>query len=211
MGCEAVMDSPPLPRPPTVPGFTDLEFAGEGGFSVVYRAEQEHVGRLVAVKVLTGLNTDDQRSKDRFLREVRFMGRLDQIDNIVDIYVPVFSEEGWPCIVMPYMAGGSLAARIDSEGPLPVNQVLELGEKIARALGKAHLKGEGAEYWIGALTCADVLALGRSDRRTVGCLCLSADHFRPNSCSVRSSIGCSSRSSSCSWPAASPAGCSKPR
>lgn len=124
-----------------IDGFSEFEPIGRGGFSVVYRAREAYVDRLVAIKVLHGVSTDDAMARDRFLREVRAMGRLSGIPNVVDVYRPVFTEHGEPCIVMPYLAGGNLTELLDSQGPLWASDVRDLGITLATALATAHSRG----------------------------------------------------------------------
>jgi serine/threonine protein kinase len=124
-----------------IDGFSEFEPIGRGDFSVVYRAREAYVDRLVAIKVLHGVSTDDAMARDRFLREVRAMGRLSGIPNVVDVYRPVFTEHGEPCIVMPYLAGGNLTELLDTQGPLWASDVRDLGVTIATALATAHSRG----------------------------------------------------------------------
>ncbi|MFE3059520.1 protein kinase [Nocardia sp. NPDC059239] len=116
-------------------GFADAEEIGRGGFGQVYRCTQLVVDRTVAVKVLTG-ELDENR--ERFLREQRAMARLTGHPNIVDMLEVGTTATGRPYLVMPYLARGSLDARIRHDGPLPLPQVLHLGVRIAGALETAH-------------------------------------------------------------------------
>ncbi|MGV9822920.1 protein kinase domain-containing protein [Nocardia xishanensis] len=121
-------------------GLVDAEEIGRGGFGVVYRCSQSALERTVAVKVLT---CELDESRQRFFREQRAMGRLTGHPNIVGVLDVGESESGRPYLVMPYYSRGSLDARIRTDGPLPLEEVLRLGVKLAGALETAH--------------CADVL------------------------------------------------------
>ena len=128
-------------NPPKVAGFEELTLIATGGYGSVYRAVDEHIGRVVAIKVLEGVNTTDARARDRFLRETRAMGKLSGVPNIVDIYQATFTTDGRPAIVMPLLTGGSLADVLTQRGALTPDEVITLGARIARALDTAHRRG----------------------------------------------------------------------
>lgn len=121
-------------------GFTDLTEIGRGGFGVVYRCAQAALDRTVAVKVLTA-EFDDADNGARFLREQRAMGRLTGHPNIANVLQRGTTTGGHPFLVMPYYARGCLAQRIRQHGPLPLEEVLRVGVKIAGALHSAHSFG----------------------------------------------------------------------
>ena len=119
-------------------GLADAEEIGRGGFGIVYRCTETALDRVVAVKVLTGeLDADRQR----FIREQRAMGRLSDHPNIVAVLRVGETESGQPFLVMEYHNRGSLDNRIRRHGPLPLQEVLRLGIKMAGALQTAHLIG----------------------------------------------------------------------
>ncbi len=119
-------------------GFSYAEEVGRGGFGVVYRCTQLALDRRVAVKVLTA-KLDDKR--ERFLREQRAMGRLTGHPNIVGVLQVGETESGYPYLVMQYHRQGSLEARLRRSGPLPLDEVVRLGVKMAGALDTAHQRG----------------------------------------------------------------------
>ncbi|PQP23389.1 protein kinase domain-containing protein [Rhodococcus opacus] len=120
-------------------GFGDAEEIGRGGFGAVYRCTQEDLDRTVAVKVLTV--ELDEENRARFFREQRAMGRLTGHPNIVGILQVGATDGGLPYIVMPYHPQDSLEARVRKGGPLPLEQVLRLGVKMAGAVESAHRLG----------------------------------------------------------------------
>lgn len=123
-----------------VEGYSDLERIAVGGFSTVYRAQQERFDRLVALKVFT-IGALDERAQQRFIRECSLTGRLTGHPNIVRIFDAGFTASGLPFIAMEHYGKGSLAARLQAAGPLPVDEVLRVGVKIAGALETAHRSG----------------------------------------------------------------------
>jgi hypothetical protein len=123
-----------------VPGFTELEPLGGGGFGLVFRARQETVGRLVALKLLPPGVVDDRRLR-RFRRECQALGRLSGHPNVVTILDSGRTSSGWPYIAMDLYEGGSLHDRLARQGRLPVEDVLRVGVRIAGALAAAHAAG----------------------------------------------------------------------
>ena len=120
-----------------IPGYTDAVEIGRGGFGVVYRAQQPDFNRTVAIKLLLGGHLDEQ-SRQRFDRERRIMGTLSDHPNIVTVFGWGFTPGGQPYIAMAYMARGSLADRLEREGPLGWQEAAEVGVKLAHALEAAH-------------------------------------------------------------------------
>src|SRR6478609_643167 len=120
-------------------GFEDAQEIGSGGFGVVYRCTQAALDRTVAVKVLT---VDlDEENQARFLRDQRAAGRLTGHPNIVNVLHAGVTDNGRPFIVMPYYPQDSLDAQIRRRGPLPLDEALRLGVKVAGALETAHQLG----------------------------------------------------------------------
>lgn len=117
-------------------GFEDAAEIGRGGFGVVYRCTQESLDRTVAVKVLTTDSDPDNRA--RFVREQQAMGRLTGHPNIVTVLAEGVTDAGRPYLVTPYYPLGSLEGWIRRHGPLPAEDVLQIGVKIAGALESAH-------------------------------------------------------------------------
>jgi hypothetical protein len=123
-----------------VPGYGDLHRIGHGGFSVVYRARQAVLDRVVALKVLS-VEFIDVDTRRRFLREVRLAARLSGHPNVVTVLDSGMTEAGRPYIAMDYYEGGSLKDRLAADGPLSARDVLRIGVKIGGALDAAHHEG----------------------------------------------------------------------
>jgi serine/threonine protein kinase len=122
------------------PGYRVLDQAGQGGFAVVYRAYQERLDRVVALKVLS-VDRVDQRTMRRFQRELQLTGRLTGHPNVVTVFDTGVTRSGKPYIAMDFFENGSLRDRIRKEGPLPVQDVLRAGVKLAGALAAVHEAG----------------------------------------------------------------------
>ncbi|WP_345386970.1 serine/threonine-protein kinase [Nonomuraea salmonea] len=113
---------------------------GQGGFAVVYRAHQERLDRVVALKVLS-VDRVDQRTMRRFQRELQLTGRLTGHPNVVTVFDTGMTGSGKPYIAMDFFEHGSLRDRVRNEGPLPVPDVLRAGVKLAGALAAVHEAG----------------------------------------------------------------------
>jgi serine/threonine-protein kinase len=103
---------------------------------VVYKAEDTQLRRPVALKFLPPELTRDEEAKKRFIREARAASALDH-PNICNIHEISEAEDGQLFICMAYYGGESLKKKVD-RGPLPVEEALEIGVRVARGLGKAH-------------------------------------------------------------------------
>jgi serine/threonine protein kinase/class 3 adenylate cyclase len=122
-----------------VPGVQGAALVGRGGFGAVYRAEQPDLGRPVAVKLLSG--PGDPQALRRFRRECTAIGSLSGHPNIVAVYAAGANESGVPYLVMQLLLRGSLADLLAEAGPLPWDDVAEIGVKLAGALATAHGAG----------------------------------------------------------------------
>ncbi len=120
-------------------GFSGAEEIGHGGFGVVFRCAQVDLDRVVAIKVLTA--DLDEENRERFVREQRAMGRLTGHPNIVGVLQVGTTVSGLPYLVMPFYPQDSLEVRIRRHGPLPVEETLRLGVKLAGALETGHQLG----------------------------------------------------------------------
>ncbi len=121
-----------------IDGYEGAVEIGRGGFGIVYRALQIDVRRTVAIKVLTG--PFDERVALRFNRERDAMGLLSTHPNCVTVHASGFLPDGRPYIVMEYLELGSLADRL-AMGPVPWEAAIDIGIKLAGALGTAHRVG----------------------------------------------------------------------
>ena len=112
---------------------------GSGGMANVYLAEDEELGRRVAIKILNDRHASDDSFVERFRREAKNAAGLSH-PNIVSIY-DRGEAEGTYYIAMEYLEGRSLKDRIVAEGPLPIAAAIECVRQILRAVGFAHRSG----------------------------------------------------------------------
>ena len=115
------------------------ELTGSGGMSRVYRARDNQLGRLVAVKILHERFADEPEYVDRFRREALAVARLNH-PNIVTV-IDRGESDGVQYIVFEHIEGEDLKRLVERTGPLPVRRALELGIQIGRALSFAHANG----------------------------------------------------------------------
>jgi tetratricopeptide (TPR) repeat protein len=127
-----------LPPLPCIPGYEILGRLGRGGVGVVYKALQERLNRLVALKMLLVAAHADAAQVARFRAEAEAQARV-QHPNIVQIF-EVGEADGWPYLALEFVDGGGLADRLDGT-PQPVRWTAELVETLARAMQHAHQRG----------------------------------------------------------------------
>ncbi len=111
---------------------------GAGGMGQVYRACDTRLGRDVAIKVISAEAEPTEEQRQRFHREARAVAQLAH-PHIASLF-DVGHEAGIDYLVTELLEGETLAARIE-RGPLPIEQCLHLGARIASALAAAHARG----------------------------------------------------------------------
>src|SRR5436190_18452423 len=112
---------------------------GAGGMANVYLAEDQELGRRVAIKILNERHANDDQFVERFRREAQNAAALAH-PNIVSIY-DRGEAEGTYYIAMEYLEGGSLKELILSRGPAPVWVAVDYARQILSALRFAHRHG----------------------------------------------------------------------
>lgn len=123
-----------------IAGYRVHEKIGEGGFGVVYRAEQAKLGREVALKVLKKADeTDQEQQIDAFIEEARAAAKLSD-PHLVQVY-DVGESDGEHYLSMELVDGGSLAQRLRRDGPMEWPQALRLLRDLSYALKAAHAVG----------------------------------------------------------------------
>jgi serine/threonine-protein kinase len=108
-----------------------------GGMASVWLAEDELLGRLVAVKVLSPGYAQDERANRRFLREARAGARLSECRHVVTVY-DIGEHDGRPFMVMEHFSGGTVADRLRSDRDIPRALALRWLREAAEALDCAH-------------------------------------------------------------------------
>ena len=116
-----------------------LEEVGTGGMSVVYKAQDILLDRIVAVKILLAKYGDDHDFVVRFRQEAQAAAKLSH-PNIVNIY-DVGYDENVHYIVMEYVRGETLKEYIEKHGHLPINTSIQITFDIGEALENAHKNG----------------------------------------------------------------------
>jgi hypothetical protein len=121
-------------------GRYDIErVIGSGGMGVVLKAHDSELNRPIAVKLLAPHLAHVGAARERFAREGRAAAAVVQ-EHVVAIY-NVESGGPVPFLVMQYVPGRSLQARVDEDGPLGVEEILRIGMQAASGLAAAHRQG----------------------------------------------------------------------
>ncbi len=115
-----------------------LERLGAGGMGEVFLAYDERLDRRVAIKRIRPGEGVSPQQQERFRREAKMAARLSH-PAIVQVH-DILQESGADFIVMEYVEGASLAARV-GQGPLPVREVVTLARELADGLDAAHREG----------------------------------------------------------------------
>jgi len=129
----------PLAKPARIGKYDVTGVIGRGGMGIVYRATDPRIGRPVAIKVLTGLFSEDSELLERFYREAKSTGSL-QHQNIVTVY-ELGDQDGFPYLVMEYLEGESLDSIIASRRPLAIAEKLGIIIRVCDGLSFAHARG----------------------------------------------------------------------
>jgi serine/threonine protein kinase/formylglycine-generating enzyme required for sulfatase activity len=132
-----------LPRaiPPgtKLDGYKVISELGRGGMGVVLKAEEERLGRIVALKVLPRELLTDAKRLERFRREAKGAASVTH-PNITTLHT-VGEANGFPYIVFEFMPGGSLDNRIKKQGPIPWRETALIAAQVARGLEAIHAAG----------------------------------------------------------------------
>ena len=116
-----------------------LRRIGSGGMADVYCAEDTHLGRQVAIKVLHRRFAQDQEFVERFRREAKSAAGLNH-PNVVGVF-DRGEHEGTYYIAMEYLEGQTLKDIVTAEAPLQQERAIDLGLQILQAAGFAHSHG----------------------------------------------------------------------
>ncbi len=123
--------------PSTIGRYRVRSRIGEGGMGIVYAAEDERLGRPVAIKKLHR-ESEDPSARERLWREARAAASVNH-PNICQVY-EIAEEDGEPYIVMELLDGQSLASRM-AAGPLPLAESVSLLLEVLNGLEALHRAG----------------------------------------------------------------------
>jgi serine/threonine protein kinase len=116
------------------------DLVGSGGMADVYLADDEVLGREVALKMLKDRYAEDEEFVERFKREAKSAAALSS-PYIVPIFDRGETEDGTYYITMEYLPGGTLKDRIAATGALRPQAAAEVALQVAKALKTAHTRG----------------------------------------------------------------------
>lgn len=131
-------------EPPVEPGtigrlrhYDILRVAGRGGMGIVLKAFDRSLRRVVAIKLLAPHLAGNGQARQRFVREGRAAAAITH-EHVVTIHAV---EESPPFLVMQYVHGETLEARIHRNGSLDVREAVRIALQIAQGLAAAHAQG----------------------------------------------------------------------
>jgi serine/threonine-protein kinase len=116
-----------------------LELIGRGGMGVVYRAEHARIGKILALKLLTGELTRDSNQVARFKREALMASKLSH-PNTVQVF-DFGDADGLAYLAMEYVRGTDLGSVVSSAGHLGHERAARIIVQVCSSLAEAHDKG----------------------------------------------------------------------
>jgi serine/threonine protein kinase len=122
-------------------GYPVMRVIGQGGMGRVFACRDQALGRIVAVKVMLPEVATDKQMVARFLREARAMARVASPHVVSIFHVGDGSEGDPPFIVMEYLDGEDLEARLRRTGSVPVARTLDYMRDAAHGLRAANHVG----------------------------------------------------------------------
>ncbi len=145
-GADAERRAVALLDPPVAEGqigrldhYAFLEIVGHGSMGVVFRARDEKLGRVVAIKMLTPALAKSELARRRFVSEARAAAAVSH-ENVVAVHA-VEDHGPIPYLVMQYVHGKTLQAYIDEHAVVDFTGVVRIGLQIAEGLDAAHQQG----------------------------------------------------------------------
>jgi DNA-binding winged helix-turn-helix (wHTH) protein/tetratricopeptide (TPR) repeat protein len=126
----------PLVRGSRIAHYEILELLGAGAMGEVYKARDQRLGRIVALKFLPAELARDPSARRRFLHEAQAVAQLDH-PNVATIYEVGESEGGRAYLALAFYEGETLQRKLE-RGPLPLAEAVGIARQIAQGLGAAH-------------------------------------------------------------------------
>jgi eukaryotic-like serine/threonine-protein kinase len=123
----------------TISHYKIIDKIGEGGMGIVYKAHDTKLNRTVALKFLPSHIAPSDTERKRFIHEAQSASALDH-PNICTIHEIDESPQGQLFIVMSYYEGETLKSKIE-QGPLKVEEAVDIANQVAKGLAKAHTHG----------------------------------------------------------------------
>ena len=123
-----------------IAGYRLEEQIGQGGMAVVFRARDERLHRLVALKVLAPALAGDGESRQRFIRESRAAAAVDD-PHIIPVFEAGETPAGALFIAMRFVPGGDVYSLVRRIGPLSAPRAAAIVSPVASALDAAHAAG----------------------------------------------------------------------
>jgi len=122
--------------PEKIGNYKIIDKLGMGGMGVIYKALQEPISRVVALKVLSPRFIQDQESSLRFESEAKAISML-QHQNIVQLY-EYAEEQGYRYFTMQFIDGQNLAQKIYRKKVMSLTDIVNYSKQICRGLRYAH-------------------------------------------------------------------------
>ncbi|MFL6231729.1 MAG: protein kinase domain-containing protein, partial [Thermoanaerobaculia bacterium] len=129
-------DLEPLAPGSRIGNYEILESLGGGAMGEVYKALDQRLGRVVALKFLPADLARDPSARRRFLHEAKAVAALDH-PNVATLYEVGESEGGRMFLALAFCEGETLQQRLE-RGPLPLPEAVSIARQIAQGLAAAH-------------------------------------------------------------------------
>ena len=141
LGESHLPQSPLVQKGYLVAGKYELEYLiGQGGMGTVWAARHVNLGQRAAVKFISIAHIESEDALRRFDSEAKAAASI-RSHNVVQVYDNGELEDGTPYMVMQYLDGQSLHARIERDGSLQVDETLRIIRHVGKALSVAHGMG----------------------------------------------------------------------
>jgi eukaryotic-like serine/threonine-protein kinase len=139
---QAIHPTPTInPTPARIHNYEVVSKIGEGGMGAVYLARHHFFERSAALKVLHPHLCADSTLVQRFLNEARAANTIRHPNIIEVIDTGLMPDSGTPYLLMEYLEGENLGARLSREGRLSPEEALQIAGQVTSALAAAHDKG----------------------------------------------------------------------